>query len=87
MLDADAQTTLNDLRWHWEDAYRIDQPGRCLDGRAADGPVRDDHGGQLDGAADQDQVRLRQKTLGTIMKAPGLILGHCGRRSTRWIGL
>ena len=28
MLDADAQTTLNDLRWHWEDAYRID----CRDG-------------------------------------------------------
>jgi len=24
MLDSDAQTTLNDLRWHWEDAYKID---------------------------------------------------------------
>jgi hypothetical protein len=28
VLDSDAQTTLNDLRWHWEDAYRID----CRDG-------------------------------------------------------
>ncbi len=28
MLDSDSQTTLNDLRWHWEDAYRID----CRDG-------------------------------------------------------
>ncbi len=28
MLDSDAQTTLTDLRWHWEDAYRID----CRDG-------------------------------------------------------
>jgi hypothetical protein len=28
MLDSDAQTTLNDLRWHWEDAYQID----CRDG-------------------------------------------------------
>jgi hypothetical protein len=24
MLDSDAQTALNDLRWHWEDAYSID---------------------------------------------------------------
>jgi len=24
MLDSDAQTMLNDLRWHWEDAYSID---------------------------------------------------------------
>jgi hypothetical protein len=24
MLDSDAQTALTDLRWHWEDAYRID---------------------------------------------------------------
>jgi hypothetical protein len=23
MLDSDAQTTLNDLRWHWDDAYLI----------------------------------------------------------------
>jgi len=28
MLDSDAQTTLTDLRWHWEDAYQID----CEDG-------------------------------------------------------
>ncbi len=28
MLDTDAQTTLNDLRFHWEDAYKID----CRDG-------------------------------------------------------
>jgi hypothetical protein len=28
MLDSDAQSMLNDLRWHWEDAYRID----CRDG-------------------------------------------------------
>ena len=28
MLDSDAQTTLTDLRWHWEDAYQID----CRDG-------------------------------------------------------
>jgi hypothetical protein len=24
MLDRDGQTILNDLRWHWEDAYQID---------------------------------------------------------------
>ena len=24
MLDSDARSMLNDLRWHWEDAYRID---------------------------------------------------------------
>jgi len=24
MLDSGAQTMLNDLRWHWEDAYSID---------------------------------------------------------------
>ena len=24
MLDSDAQSMLNDLRWHWEDAYSID---------------------------------------------------------------
>lgn len=29
MLDTDAQTTLNDLRWHWEGAYLID----CRDGK------------------------------------------------------
>jgi hypothetical protein len=23
MLDSDAQSTLTDLRWHWEDAYKI----------------------------------------------------------------
>ena len=28
MLDRDAQATLNDLRWHWDDAYLID----CRDG-------------------------------------------------------
>jgi hypothetical protein len=28
MLDRDAQTTLTDLRWNWEDAYRVD----CRDG-------------------------------------------------------
>lgn len=28
MLDSDAQTTLTDLRWHWDDAYQID----CRDG-------------------------------------------------------
>jgi hypothetical protein len=28
MLDKDSQTILNDLRWHWEDAYQID----CRDG-------------------------------------------------------
>ena len=24
MLDSDARSVLNDLRWHWEDAYSID---------------------------------------------------------------
>lgn len=28
MLDSDAQSTLTDLRWHWDDAYKID----CRDG-------------------------------------------------------
>jgi hypothetical protein len=28
MLDSDAQTTLTDLRWHWDDEYKID----CRDG-------------------------------------------------------
>jgi hypothetical protein len=23
-LDTDAQTTLNDIRWHWDDAYLIE---------------------------------------------------------------
>jgi hypothetical protein len=28
MLDSDAQTALTDLRWHWDDAYKIN----CVDG-------------------------------------------------------
>jgi hypothetical protein len=24
MLDSDAQSALTDLRWHWDDAYKID---------------------------------------------------------------
>ena len=27
-LDSESQTTLNDLRWHWSDAYDVD----CRDG-------------------------------------------------------
>jgi hypothetical protein len=27
MLDSDAQSTLTDLRWHWDDAYKIDCRG------------------------------------------------------------
>jgi hypothetical protein len=37
MLDSDAQTTLNDLRWHWEDAYKID----CRDGTWLAVPLTD----------------------------------------------
>ena len=40
MLDSDAQSMLTDLKWHWEDAYKI-LPGRSLAGRATGGSVRD----------------------------------------------
>ncbi len=44
MLDSDAQSALTDLRWHWDDAYKInvvegawsDQRGQtCRSGRCA----------------------------------------------------
>jgi hypothetical protein len=37
MLDSDAQTTLNDLRFHWDDIYVID----CQDGRWTAVPLSD----------------------------------------------
>jgi hypothetical protein len=37
MLDTDARTALKDLRWHWEDAYRID----CANGAWTAVPLAD----------------------------------------------
>jgi hypothetical protein len=36
-LGSDEQTTLNDLRWHWDDAYLID----CRDGTWVAAPKGD----------------------------------------------
>jgi hypothetical protein len=37
MLDSDAQSMLNDLQWHWEDAYKI----TCRDGVWLAAPLAD----------------------------------------------
>ena len=37
MLDRDGQTVLNDLRWHWDDAYDVDyREGKWLAAPKAD---------------------------------------------------